>query len=172
RREREVDLLWLRVVIAMPSGAKVLEERGPRELGLTGEEDVGVRSAAFRAERGIGAADGDQLPPLVKHPRELDHPAPLAHVARDADQVAGHVEVDRLYGLVADHHLDVRRRQGGERGRRQVRDVSGLARDVGGFREAPEARLETRVHEIHAHGVSLRYVASPPSSCTTAPVMY
>ena len=31
-------------------------------------------------------------------------------------------------------------------------------------------RLETRVHEIDAHGV-LRYVASPPSTWMAAPVM-
>src|SRR5262249_60502645 len=81
-------------------------------------------------------------------------------------------EIHRLHRLVTDHHLDVLRRHRRQRGRREVRDVSGLARDVGGFGEAPEARLQTGVHEIHAHGVSLRYVARPPSSWTTAPVMY
>ena len=54
RRRGEVDLLGLAVVIAVAPGPEVLEERGPGELGLAGEENVGIRATALGAERRDG----------------------------------------------------------------------------------------------------------------------
>ena len=54
RRKGEVDLLGLAVVIAVAPGPEVLEERGPGELGLAGEENVGIRATALGAERRDG----------------------------------------------------------------------------------------------------------------------
>src|SRR5262249_56074307 len=84
-REGEVDLLGLAVVVAVPPAPEVLEELGPGELRLAGEEDVAVGPAALRAERGERPADRDQPPALAEQARELRHAPAPAGVAGGPD---------------------------------------------------------------------------------------